>query len=81
MLPDSGFIHTLHHGKRTQEMADEFIGKIKAQSDGQAPLFLSDGWSRYEELLKKHYCQWEPVPYAGRGRPCKPMQRVDASLK
>ena len=81
VLPDSGFIHTVHHGKRTQEMADEFIGKIKANSDGAAPLFPSDGWSSYEEILKKHYCFWKSVPYSGRGRPPHPIQIVDNTLK
>jgi len=53
VLPDSGFIQAVHHGKRTSEEADQFVASIKANSDGEAPLFLSDGWSGYEEILKK----------------------------
>jgi len=55
VLPDSGFIHTVHNGPRNQEEADKFIAKIKAHSDGQPPLFISDGWSSYQEPLEKHY--------------------------
>ena len=39
VLPDSGFIHTVHNGPRNQEEADKFIAEIKANSDGR-PLFL-----------------------------------------
>ena len=80
VLPRSSFIHTVHHGKRNQEETDKFVEKVKSQSDGQAPLFLSDGWSSYEETLKKHYCTWELVPYSGRGRPKNPIQLVDSHL-
>ena len=81
VLPDSGFIQTIHHGKRTSEEADSFVAAIQANSDGEAPLFLSDGWSGYEDILKKYYCSWQPVPYSGRGRPCNPLQIVDPNLK
>ena len=54
VLPDSGFIQTIHHGKRTSEEADSFVAAIQANSDGEAPLFLSDGWSGYEDILKKY---------------------------
>ena len=64
MLPDSGFIHTVQHGKRTQKTADKFISNIKAHSDGEAPLFLSDGWSSYEEILEKYYGHDESLKYA-----------------
>ena len=80
VLPDSGFIQTIHHGKRTSEKADSFVAAIQANSDGEAPLFLSDGWSGYEDILKKYYCSWQPVPYSGRGRPCNPLQIVDPNL-
>ena len=80
VLPDSGFIQTIHHGKRTSEKADSFVATIQANSDGEAPLFLSDGWSGYEDILKKYYCSWQPVPYSGRGRPCNPLQIVDPNL-
>ena len=80
-MPRSGLIHTVHHGKRNQEEADGFIQKIKANSNGEAPLFLSDGWSSYEAILKKYYGTWEPVPYAGRGRPGLPIQILDEDLK
>ena len=52
VLPDSGFIQTSHHGKRTSEEADSLVAAIQANSDGEAPLFLSDGWSGYEDIPK-----------------------------
>jgi len=81
VLPDSGFIQAVHHGKRTSEEADEFVAAIKENSDGEAPLFLSDGWSRLRRHSKKIYCSWEPVPYSGVGRPYNPIQIVDPKLK
>lgn len=67
VLPDSSFIHTLHHGDRTLEEATEFVGKIKSKSNERAPLFSSDDWF-YEKALLAHYgMDWYP-PYAGRGR-------------
>lgn len=81
MLPESGFIHTVYHGPRNQEVADCFIGAIKAYSDGKAPLFLSDGWSSYEEILAKHYSTLVPLPYSGRGRPRHPIRVIDEDLK
>jgi hypothetical protein len=80
-LPRSGFIQTVHHGKRTQDEADAFVGTIKQNSDGAAPLFLSDGWKGYPAVLEKHYSQEEPVPYAGRGRPRNPCRIIDEQLK
>ena len=52
VLPDSGFIQTIHHGKRTSEKADSFVAAIQANSDGEAPLFLSNEWSGYKDILK-----------------------------
>ena len=80
MLPRSGFIHTVHHGKRTEKEADIFVNEIKQASDGEAPLYLSDGW-KYEQVLKNNYCHYEAVPYSGRGRPRTPVQVVDPQLK
>ena len=45
VLPRSGLIHTVHHGKRTKEEAEHFVQTIKRNSAGEAPLFLSDGWT------------------------------------
>jgi len=80
VLPRSGFIHTVHHGKRTEKAADKFVKKIKQGSDGKAPLFLSDGW-KYEGVLKNNYCHYRPLPYSGMGRPRNPLQIVDPQLK
>ena len=80
VLPRSGFIHTVHHGKRTEKEADQFIKKIKQASDGKAPLYISDGW-KYEQVLKNNYCHYEAVAYSGRGRPQNPIQVVDPELK
>ena len=81
VLPRSGLMHTVHHGKRTQEEAAQFVQAIKRNSDGEAPLFLSDGWQPYPEVLERTDSHEEPVPYAGRGRPKKPIRVVDANLK
>jgi len=81
VLPRSGFIHTVHHGKRTKEEAEQFVQTIKKNSDGEAPLFLSDGWQSYQDVLETTYSREEPAPYAGRGRPKNPIQIVDEHLK
>lgn len=79
-MPDSGFIHAVHHSKRTLENAEVFLKKIKQRSDKVAPLFLSDAWF-YEEALYNTWCHYEPLPYSGRGRPRLPLRMVDKSLK
>jgi hypothetical protein len=80
VVPDSSFIHTLHHGDRNLEEATEFIGEIKTKSDGEAPLFSSDNWF-YEQALLTHYGgEWHP-PYAGRGRRPHPVRVPLEDLK
>lgn len=79
VLPETGFIHTVHNSKRTLENAVEFIAKIKEKSDGKAPLFHSDCWF-YEQALIDSYSQMVEVPYGGRGRPSKPIQLIDKDL-
>src|SRR5688572_14002000 len=69
------------YGQRTQEAGKEFVKTIKHHSDGQAPLFLSDGWPSYPEILARVYSHEEPVPYSGRGRPRKPIRVLDENLK
>ena len=81
VLPRSGWIHTVHHGKRTKEEAEQFVQTIKKNSDGEAPLFLSDGWPSYPEIFASTSSHEEPVPYSGRGRPRKPMRIIDENLK
>lgn len=81
VLPRSGFIQTVHHGKRTKAEGEEFVKTIKQNSDGEAPLFLSDGWLCYPEILANTYSHEEPVPYRGRGRPRKPLRIIDDNLK
>ena len=67
VLPDSSFIHTVHSAERNLQEATGFVGQIKANSDGKAPLFASDDWF-YEQALLAHYGFDHQVPYAGRGR-------------
>src|SRR5688500_13323385 len=81
VLPRSAFIQTVHHGKRTKQEGEEFIKTIKHNSDGEAPLFLSDGWPSYPEILASTYSHEEAVPYSGRGRPRKPIRIRDENLK
>lgn len=66
ILPDSSFIHTLHHGERNLEEATKFVGEIKTKSDKQSPLFASDDWF-YEKALLASYGYDQIPPYAGRG--------------
>jgi hypothetical protein len=80
VLPESSYIHTTHHGERTLEQAEVFIAEIKAKSDRQAPYFASDCWF-YEQALVNNYCEWEDVPYKGRGRRPHPIQVVDPMLR
>ncbi len=80
VLPDSSFVHTLHHGERTLEEATKFVGEIKAKSDGQAPLFASDDWF-YEKALLGHYGYDHVPPYAGRGRYPQPRRLPLPDLK
>jgi hypothetical protein len=81
VLPRSGFIQTVPHGKRTKEAGEAFVKTIKQNSDGEAPLFLSDGWPSYPEILATPYSHEEAVPYGGRGRPRKPIRIIDENLK
>ncbi|MGL5402541.1 MAG: hypothetical protein ACRC9I_01865 [Acinetobacter sp.] len=80
VLPESGFIHTVHSGAHTLVEAQVFVGKIKEQSDQSAPLFHSDGWF-YEQALRDNYCQYVPKPYSGRGRRPHPVQVIDPELR
>jgi hypothetical protein len=81
ILPDTSFIHTTHTAERTLEQAQIFIGNIKRNSDGQAPLYHSDCWF-YEQALLDNYCTYEKPVYSGRGRPPTiPIQIVDTQLK
>lgn len=80
VLPDTSFVHTLHHGERTLEEATAFVGKIKAKSDGLAPLFSSDDWF-YEKALTANYGLDFQPPYKGRGRRPHPKRLPDPALK
>ena len=80
VLPRSSFIHSVHCAKRTKQEAKYFLQKIKQNSDGIAPLFLSDAWF-YEDALYDTYCHYEEVPYKGRGRRPNPIRVVDKNLR
>lgn len=80
VLPDSSYIHSTHHGKRTLEEARDFIHDLKERSDKSAPYFCSDCWF-YEQALADNYCIYEQVPYKGRGRKPNPIQVVDPDLR
>jgi len=80
VLPENSFIQAVHSGRRTVEQAKVFISKVKKNSDGKAPLFMSDDWF-YEEALYNNYCTYEPVPYKGRGRYPHPKRVIDSDLK
>ena len=58
--------------ERSEEEATEFIGKVKARTDGQAPLFQSDGLHAHTTALVANYSEPEPLPRKpGPGRPRK----------
>jgi hypothetical protein len=58
--------------ERSEEEATEFIGKVKARTDGVAPLFQSDGLETYTKALVTNYSEPEPPPIKrGPGRPRK----------
>ena len=80
VLPRSGFVQTVHTGKRDSEQAKLFIQKIKRRSNGIAPLYLSDAWF-YTTSLFDVYSHYEEVPYSGRGRPRNSIQIVAKELK
>lgn len=80
VLPESSYVHTTHHGKRTLETATDFIHDLKERSDGAAPYFCSDCWF-YEQALIDNYCTYEQVPYKGRGRRPHAMQVIDPDLR
>lgn len=80
ILPDSSFIHTLHHGERNLEEATEFVSRIKAKSDLHTPLFSSDDWF-YEKALLEHYGFDYTFPYAGQGRYARPVRLPIPDLK
>lgn len=79
VLPETGFVHTVHNSKRDVVNAHKFIAKIKAKSDQQAPLFHSDSWF-YAQTLIDNYSYYVEVPYNGRGRPSKPIKLIDKDL-
>ena len=54
VLPESRYINTVHTAKRNEEEANKFIKKVKENSNGQAPLFSSDGFY-YSESLYNNY--------------------------
>lgn len=56
-----------------------FVEKIKENSDGAAPLVMSDSWF-YEQALVDNYSTWEQPVYKGRGRKPFAIQVVDPNL-
>ena len=74
-------IQTVHHGKRTKEEAEAFVQTMQQNRDGEAPLFLSDGWPSYPDVFANASSHEDPVPYAGRGRPPHPIRVIDPNLK
>lgn len=80
VLPETSFVHTLHHGERTKEQAGLFIKELKCGSDGHAPFFTSDGWF-YSDVLGENYCTYVHPPYKGRGRRPRPVRVLDSGLR
>lgn len=79
VCPESGFIHTVHTSARNLAEATIFVEKIKENSDGEPPLFMSDSWF-YEQALVDNYSRLEMPVYKGRGRKPLAIQVVDPNL-
>lgn len=79
VCPESGFIHTVHTSARNLAEATIFVEKIKENSDGEPPLFMSDSWF-YEQALVDNYSRLEMPVYKGRGRQPLAIQVVDPNL-
>ena len=68
--------------ERSEEAATNFIQKIRARSDGQAPFFTSDKLPAYVTALVANYSEVEPPPVKRRrGRPRLPKRLVDEQLR
>jgi len=80
-LPRSGCMQTVPQGQRPPEEAETFIETIHSNSDGAAPLLLRDGWATSQEAVEKVESHEERVPYAGRGRPRKPLRGIASALQ
>jgi len=69
-------------GRRTRAMAKRLLSKIKARTDGRAPLFTSDRLRHYYHALLEHYGYWRKARRRrGRGRPRKTRRLPKPSLK
>ena len=69
-------------GKRTEDNAKHFICELAGKLSDQLPLFTSDELPHYRKALAEHYSTEVPVPPTGkRGRPQKPMRKIDPALK
>lgn len=79
VLPETGFIHTVHTSSRNVEEAALFVEKIKESSDEESPLFMSDSWF-YAKDLGDNYCTWEQPLYKGIERKPLEIQVVDPDL-
>ena len=80
ILPETGFVHTVHTAERTSQQAEAFVNKIKANSDGQAPCVTSDCWF-YESALVAVYSDLVAVEYKGRGRRPNPRRVPNTRLR
>jgi hypothetical protein len=56
------------HGKHTKENAIRFVEDIRDRTAGDPPLFLSDAFVCYEDVLLQVYGEDRTPPYKGRGR-------------
>lgn len=68
-------------GKRTEEQARVFISGLLGKLSGPPPLFTSDELPHYKTALAQSHSTFIPVPPTGkRGRPKKPIPRIDPEL-
>jgi len=69
-------------GKRTEEQAKAFILGLLKKLSGPPPLFTSDELPHYKTALAESHSTFIPVPPTGkRGRPKKPIPRLDPELQ
>lgn len=69
-------------GKRTEEQAKAFICELLGKLSDPEPLFTSDELPHYKTALAESHSTLIPVPPTGkRGRPKKPIVRIDPELQ
>ncbi len=77
----SRFVVTWHiAASRDKVFGRTFVGRVKACSDGQPPLFETDGCEVYEDGIRWHYKEKVPLPPGERAKPGRPRLRLQPTV-